>query len=401
MKMNDKKLTIGIFIDSFFPMIDGVIMVVDNSARRLAKFANVIVFAPVYPGKDYDDSKFPYKVVRCKAKKLHIIDYSMPLPKLDKAFIKEVENAKLDIVHIHSPFMIGKLGVKYAKEHHIPCLGTMHSQILQDFKRAVKIDGFAKGLNNIAVNVYNNCSECWAVNQDIADVYHDEYGCKNKPVVIPNATEMVPVNEAKAAKIINERHNIKPTDKVFLFVGRINALKNIFFLVDSLKVFKDKNPDIKFKMLFIGSGQDEEKLRELITKNGMSKEIILVGRITDRELLANYYSRADLFLFPSLYDSSSLVQIEAASQSTPTIFLEGAVTAGTVTPLVNGILSINSKEDYAKNIERMMRDKSLYKKISMGAKRDLYKNWDDTVKDMYERYIYLIENSGKSESSIK
>ena len=157
MKTNDKKLTIGIFIDSFFPMIDGVIMVVDNCARRLAKVANVIVFAPVYPGKNYDDSKFPYKVVRCKAKKLHIIDYSMPLPKFDKEFLKEIENSKLDIVHIHSPFMIGKLGVKYAKEHHIPCIGTMHSQILQDFKRAVKINSFAKGLNNMAVNVYNSC----------------------------------------------------------------------------------------------------------------------------------------------------------------------------------------------------------------------------------------------------
>ena len=316
----------------------------------------------------------------------------MPLPKLDKEFLKEVENAKLDIVHVHSPFMIGKLGVKYAKKHHIPCIGTMHSQILQDFKRAVKINGFAKGLNNMAVNVYNNCTECWAVNEEIASVYHDEYGYKKNPLVIPNATEMVPVNESKAAKIINERHNIKPSDKVFLFVGRINALKNIFFLIDALKVFKDKNPDIKFKMLFVGNGQDEEKLREHIVKNSMSKEIVLVGRITDRALLASYYSRADLFLFPSLYDSSSLVQIEAASQSTPTIFLEGAVTAGTVTPEVNGILSINSKEDYAKNIERMMRDKSLYKKIAMNAKRDLYKNWDDTVKDMYERYIYLIDN---------
>ena len=391
--MRDKndKLTIGIFIDSFFPMIDGVIMVVDNCARRLSKFANVVVFAPIYPGEDYDDSLFPYKVVRCKAKKMHIIDYSMPTPKLDRKFIKEVEDSNLDIVHIHSPFMIGKLGVKYAQKHHIPSVGTMHSQLLQDFERAVKVKPFAKGLNNLAVDVYNSCTECWAVNEDIAYVYHDDYGYKQMPIVMKNATEMKPINAGKAAKIINERHNIKPTDKVFLFVGRLNALKNIFFIVDALKIFKKNNPDIRFKMLYVGDGQDEEELRHHIIKEGMTKEVVLVGRVTDRELLASYYSRADLFLFPSLYDTSSLVQIEAACQETPTIFLEGAVTAGTVTSEVNGILSINDASEYAKNIERILKDRSLYKKISHNAKRDLYKNWDDVVTDMYKRYIYLID----------
>lgn len=60
----DKKITIGLFVDSFFPMTDGVIMVVDNYARRLVKYANVIVFAPKYR-KKYDDSKLPYQVIRC------------------------------------------------------------------------------------------------------------------------------------------------------------------------------------------------------------------------------------------------------------------------------------------------------------------------------------------------
>ena len=58
-----KEITIGIFNDSFFPMADGVIMVVDNYARRLSKYANVIVFVPSYVNKDFDDSKLPYKVV--------------------------------------------------------------------------------------------------------------------------------------------------------------------------------------------------------------------------------------------------------------------------------------------------------------------------------------------------
>ena len=46
--MNNDKLTIGLFIDVFYPMTDGVTMVVDNYAKRLSKFCNVIVFAPKY-----------------------------------------------------------------------------------------------------------------------------------------------------------------------------------------------------------------------------------------------------------------------------------------------------------------------------------------------------------------
>ena len=123
----DKKITIGLFVDSFFPMTDGVIMVVDNYARRLVKYANVIVFAPKYR-KKYDDSKLPYQVIRCNSFEPAFFDYLLPVPKLDMKFYKKLNSCNLDIVHIHSPFTLGKVGVKYAKERNIPCIGTMHSQ---------------------------------------------------------------------------------------------------------------------------------------------------------------------------------------------------------------------------------------------------------------------------------
>ena len=56
--------------------------------------------------------------------------------------------------------------------------------------------------------------------------------------------------------------------------------------------------------------------------------------------------RADLFLFPSLYDASSIVQIEAASQHTPTLFLKEAATTATVTNNVNGFLEENDVNKY-------------------------------------------------------
>ena len=211
-------------MDSFFPMVDGVTMVMDNYAKRLIKYANVIVFVPEYVNQKYDDSKLPYKVVRCKSLDIPFLDYEMPIPKLDKNFKDQLKDYDLDIVHIHSPFMMGELGISYARKHNIPVVATMHSQFKQDFKRAVKSDKMATALNKIPIHTFNKCDECWAVNAEVARIFHEDYGYKTKPKVMNNATEMLPVKDIEKAKnVINEKHNILPDEKVLLFVGRING----------------------------------------------------------------------------------------------------------------------------------------------------------------------------------
>ena len=112
----EKKLNIGLFIDTFYPMVDGVIQVVNNYALRMKDIANVTVFAPK-ARKEFDDSKLGYKVVRCKIMKLKGLDYDLPRPQKDKEFQKAIEDAKLDIIHIHSPFEILYLFVVLANHN--------------------------------------------------------------------------------------------------------------------------------------------------------------------------------------------------------------------------------------------------------------------------------------------
>ena len=195
-----------------------------------------------------------------------------------------------------------------------------------------------------------------------------------------------------AHKYINKLYHIKESDIVFLFVGRINTLKNIFFIVDSLKLLKEMKPRLRFKMLFVGSGQDEDKLKEKIHELDMDNDVIMCGKVTDRIILSYYYNRADLMLFPSVYDCSSIVQIEAASQKTPTVFLEGTATSATVTDNVNGYLSKYSVHDYANKIIEILNNKKLYKEVSENAYRDLYVNWDTVIHDVYSMYKEIIKN---------
>ena len=394
--MKEKELTIGMFVDTFFPMTDGVAMVVDNYAKRLRKRARVIVFAPSIRGMKYDDSVFPYEVVRCKSLKLPFIDYSLPIPKMDLSFYKSLKKYHLDIVHIHSPFTIGEAGVKYAKKNKIPVVGTMHSQYKQDFLRAVRNEKLANALLKKVVRVFNKCDACFTVNSEIARIYHDEYAYKAIPKIIPNATDMDLIIDSKSAcDLINKRHNIKKKEKVLLFVGRINKLKNVFFIVQALNELVKMIPDFKFKMLFIGTGQDEKELKNLVEKLGLNKKIIFCGKVTDRNLLASYYNRADLFLFPSFYDTNSLVQLEAASQKTPTLFLKGSATSATVTDNVNGFIEENDATLYAKRIIKILDDKKRYQEVSENAYRDLYKNWDNVIDDVYSQYMKLISKTNR------
>lgn len=387
------KITIGLFNDSFYPMTDGVINVVDNYARLLSKRSNVIVFVPSYPNNYYDDTTLPYKVVRCKSIKIPFLDYSLPMPKLDIKFLKELKKYNLDIVHIHSPFTIGATGVKYAKKHNIPCIATMHSQFKKDIMRFTKSELASDKLLKEIIKVFNSCDECFAVNKEVARIFYEDYHCKRYPLVMNNATNMKRLDDfKKASKYINKKHNIKSNEKVFLFVGRLNLLKNILFIVDSLAALKEKRPKLKFKMLFVGSGQDEDKLVKRINKLKLEKDIILCGKIMDRTELAYYYARADLFLFPSTYDASSIVQIEAASQETPTIFLKNTATASTVIDNVNGYISENSTGAFSDKIIDAIEDKKSYEKICKNAYIDLYKTWDETIDKVYDAYIDLINN---------
>lgn len=97
------KLTIGFFNDSFYPLADGVIMVMDNYAKRLCKDNNVIVFVPKY-SKEFDDSKLPYKVVRCRSIKIPFLDYSLPLPKLDRKYRKALKRKQFRYCTYTFPF---------------------------------------------------------------------------------------------------------------------------------------------------------------------------------------------------------------------------------------------------------------------------------------------------------
>lgn len=376
------KPTIAYFNDSFYPLIDGVINVLNNSALEMMKTCNVVVCVPKHKRKIIQRE---YLVLGAGSSYLKFVNYDMAQPTSDVKFNKYIKKLKIDIIHVHSPFFMGMYGAKIAKKRNIPLFATFHSQFKTDFENEVPIKSIVKFLMNTIMKVFNAC--------DIVFTMHEaskrnliSYGYKGKIELLPNGTDHIcPTNILERKEIMDKKYNIKNNEFVFLFVGRLVAVKNIMFIAKSLSLLKQKG--IKFKMFFVGNGPDEDKLKETIEELSLQDEVVLTGKITSRDELANYYLRADLFLFPSTYDTSSIVQIESACYHTPAVFIEGSTTSCTVTNNRNGFLAKNGEESFAERICEIISKPKLLKKVSETAHKELYVTWQEICKRLYNYYF--------------
>ncbi len=388
----NKRLKIALFIDTYFPMIDGVAMVVDNYAKRLQEFADVTVFCPIVD-KSFKD-EYNYKVVRCKSFKPFFLDYVAPVPNFDKKFKNYLKQQQFDIVHVHSPFAISAMGVKYAKRNGIPVVATLHSQYKQDLKSNVKLNFLTNIILAYLMKTFNRCDECWAVNEGVRLLYVNEYGLKTKNKVKSNACDFVPIkNKSEVRLEIRQKFAVLDNEKLLLFVGRISFIKNIPFIIKALTHLKQQN--FAFKMLFVGNGSDINRLKSLVKENQLENNVIIAGELSNRKELAKVYVASDLFLFPSLYDANSLVQIEAASQALPTLFIRESKTASSCIENQNAFMCANDHVEYAEKIISIFNDSKLYQTVCKNAQNQLFITWDNCIKTLICDYERIIEQHKK------
>ena len=108
---NNGKKTIAIFTDAFFPVIDGVVSVVDNYAKRLKKYFNVVVCAPRHK-ISHDERE--YLVIEMGSIFFNKLGYDYAVPEMDAQFKQIIKKLRIDLVHLHSPFNAGFFAVKLA-----------------------------------------------------------------------------------------------------------------------------------------------------------------------------------------------------------------------------------------------------------------------------------------------
>ena len=249
------------------------------------------------------------------------------------------------------------------------------------------------------MKVYNKADSVWTVNDSSCQILRD-YGYKGKIEVVRNGTDLkYPENATELINKVNELHNLEGQKNVFIFVGRIAMYKNLGLMAEALKILNDNGED--FKMLIIGDGFDMEKFKKMVEDLGLKEKFIFTGSVKDRQLLQGYYLRSDLFLFPSTFDTSSLVPIEAAAHKLPTLLIKGSYTAESIVGDKNGFLAEENPKAYADKIKEIISNPELLNAVAEECHVSVYRSWEMVAKEVLEKYKEIIKEYNEKQSAKK
>lgn len=383
--MSSQEPYIGIFNDSFPPIIDGVTLTVLNYADKfIQRKENICVVTPYNPIK----VEVPYKVMRyfslpIRSRKPYRYGY----PKLDPYIWRKLKETPFKIIHSHSPFAAGRLGVYAKRKQGIPLIGTFHSKYKSDLKHSFKLMPFCVPIiMKRILNFYRACDEVWIPQAAVEETVR-EYGFEGEVYVMENGNDFADVSWNYIDKIKNRNQHPDSPKLNLLFVGQHIWEKGIGIIADALSMISDK---IDFEMFFIGEGYAKEDLKKKIEQLGLTDKVRFIGVTNDREVLKEYYGKADLFLFPSKYDNAPLVVREAAAMGTPAIIPSGSTASEVIKNRENGFLIEDSPEAYAAEIIRLSGNYNEIDACGRRAKDTLVKSWDDVIDEVYGRYENLM-----------
>lgn len=387
------KITVGQFNESFPPMVDGVANVVKNYAYWVnKKYGQCSVITPTCPEAvdNYEFDVKRYSSVRVPLRG----EYRYGIPQMNPSFWRNLKKVPFDIVHTHSPFNSGVAARSIAKKRKIPIVATFHSKFKEDFKVALKVDKLVDAVIAGIVSFYESVDEVWTVNKASIETLR-EYGYKGNIHVVENGCDIKVQHSAKEAnESIEKMFGLSSETPLFMYIGQHIWQKNLKMVVESLKLLKDRGAD--FHMLFIGDGAKKIDMERMVEKYGLKGNVTFGGKIFDRNIVSNIYLRSSAMLFPSLYDTSSLVPREAAACGCPTVFVKDSSTSEGITE-ENGFLIDNTAKSLADAAEFIIKNSEKAEKTGQRARDTIYRSWEDAIEVAHERYLYLIEAKKQAE----
>ena len=384
--MSDK-LSVCLLNDSFPPVIDGVSNAVINYAEIIQrKYGNVVIGTPKVP--EYVDN-YPFPVYRYPSiNTTKLVGYRAGYP-FDANVINAMEKEKIDIIHSHCPIMSTLLARTLRKTKDVPIILTYHTKFDIDLRKAVKSNLIqTMSLRFLEQNIYA-CDEVWAVSHGAGENMRN-LGYYGDYVVMENGVDF-PKGRASADEIsaLKAKYGIPEGLPVFLFVGRLRWYKGIKIILDGLKIAREHGED--FRMLIVGDGNDRDEMEKYTEELGLTDVCIYTGAISDRKLLKVYFCAADLFLFPSTYDTNGIVVREAAACSLGSMLIRESCAAEDVKDGRNGIFIDENAESLSAAVINACHNLEGAHTIGENAANDLYMSWEDSVAKAYERYQIVLD----------
>lgn len=384
-----ENLNICLINDSFPPEIDGVANAVTNYADIITReHGRTTVVTPDNP--EADDAAFAFPVLRYPSVDLtKLVGYyaGFPFtPEVQKKLIAE----KFDLIHSHCPITSTMLARSLRDRIDVPVVMTYHTKFDIDIANAVSSKLLQEEAKKILVQNISACDEIWTVSRGAGENLCS-LGYEGDYIVMPNGVDFPKgrVDDSLIAEVTGD-YDLPAGVPVFLFVGRMMWYKGIRIILDALKTLREAGQS--FRMVFVGGGGDKEEIVAYAESLGLTDVVFFAEPIHDRGRIRAWYCRADLFLFPSTFDTNGLVVREAAACALASVLIQGSCAAEDVTDGVSGFLIEENSESMAAKLLELCQKPDAVKSVGEGALRELYISWEEAVANACRRYEVVIDN---------
>ena len=223
------------------------------------------------------------------------------------------EMKDLDIIHLHISytiiaFWLYRRNKKLNKPLFVTTRGVLSSHSQKKYKIVKKIVNrfmikFLKSANKIFVQTNNERKDC------------QNFGLFNT-VLLNNGIDVSEFYNLPEKSIFRNKFNLSMKDIIILYLGRINKVKGLNFLVEA---FSELTINGKVKLILIGPDDNYlNSLQKIIRKYKLTPNILIIEGLYGREKL-EAYSSADIFCLPSIYDCCPNSMLEACASGLPII----------------------------------------------------------------------------------
>ncbi len=354
-------MRIGMMADAYKPHMSGITNYIELNKRFLEK-AGHDVYVFTFGDEDYKDDDA--RVIRSPGLPLVDTGYylSFRYSRRAKALLQT-----MDVVHVHHPFLSGRLALRYCRPLNIPVIFTNHTRY--DIYAQTYLPGLPPEISQTLLETYMP-DFCSAVNRVIspspgmADVLR-RFKVNAPITIVPNGVELERFFKSNTLSR-REKYGLSPKDILLVYTGRLAPEKNLPFLLRAFCGVAEAIPTAN--LLLVGDGPEREKLEEQALESGYGAKIHFVGRVAYEEL-PTYLAMCDAFVTASVSEVHPLSVIEAMAAGLPVVGIRSVGVGDTVEDGQTGYLSSDDLAAYTAKLTRMCLDSSARQQMGQAARK--------------------------------
>lgn len=189
--------------------------------------------------------------------------------------------------------------------------------------------------------------------------------------LITNGVDFKPFENLPNTQILRKKFNLKDTDKIILFFGRLHEIKGIEHLLLAFKKIAQNSEDTY--LIFVGADAGFlEKINHFSVQNHLENKILYFG-LADNTIKVQVLCDADVYVLPSYSESFNIATIEAMAAALPIVVSDFTGLSKLIRENNTGLIAEITADSLAENIEKVLNNPELAKKMGKNG-RDLVKN---------------------------